>query len=153
MLIPLLISQAQQTPLPGVAPFDQYGRIPWDDEKKKLDNFANALKQQPTMIGYIYIREAQISCEGYAVYHAIENTKYLIHTHHVPWNHVGWRDLGYGARYEVSLWLFPAGSPPQYEPAYQGESVFVENCESLIRRSHEAAKSRLHRIRRGRIKR
>jgi hypothetical protein len=125
-----------------LSPFDRYGRINWEEEKKHLDGFANELKKQPEKIGYIYIREAQISCEGYAQGHAIEVTKYLIQTHQLPWNRVAWRDLGYGDGYEVSLWLFPAGHPPQYVPAYQSEAGYIEDCGSLILRSRWYAKQR-----------
>ncbi len=61
-----------------VSPFDRYGRINWEEDKKHLDGFANQLKKQPEKIGYIYIQEAQISCEGAAKAHAIELTQYLI---------------------------------------------------------------------------
>jgi len=96
-----------------LTPFDRYGRINWEEEKKHLDGFADELKKQPEKIGYIYIREAQISCEGYAQGHAIEVTKYLIQTHRLPWNRVAWRDLGYGDGYEVSLGFFQPGSRPR----------------------------------------
>ena len=137
-----------QNPRSTSDPFDRYGRINWENEKQRVDRFAQELQQRPEMIGYIYIREAQISCEGYAIGHGIELTKYLIQTHHVAWNRVSWRDLGYGDSYEVSLWLFPAGRPPQYQPAYHGEAVYIEDCESLIQRSRAEARRRRRRHRR-----
>jgi len=107
------------------------------------------------MIGYIYVREAQISCTGYALSHAIGVTKYLIQNYEVPWNRVSWKDLGYGDSFEVSLWLFPAGQPPLYVPEYQPESnyTFIEDCLMMARtqqsrkrlRSRGAAKKSLER--------
>jgi hypothetical protein len=125
------------------SPFDRYGRINWEEEKKHLDGFANELKKQPEKIGYIYIREGQISCEGYAQGHAIDVTKYLIQTHQLPWNRVAWRDLGYGDGYEVSLWLFPAGHPPRYVPAYQSEAVYVRSRWYAKQRSLRRAANKL----------
>ena len=57
----LLLSQTVNT---NFLPFDRYGRINWEEETKRLSAFAVELKKQPEMIGYIYIREAQISCAG-----------------------------------------------------------------------------------------
>lgn len=120
-----------------VVPFDRYGRISWEEEEKRLAAFAVQLKMQPQMIGYIYVREAQISCAGNAVGHAIGVTKYLIQNYEVPWNRLSWRDLGYGDGFEVSLWLFPAGRPPLYVPKYQPESnyTFIEDCLMMYRQS------------------
>jgi hypothetical protein len=141
-----------------VLPFDRYGRISWEEEDKRLEAFAVQLKKQPHMIGYIYVREAQISCAGYALSHAIGVTKYLIQNYEVPWNRVSWKDLGYGDGFEVSLWLFPAGQPPLYVPEYQPESnyTFIEDCLMMARtqrakkrlRSRGAANKGLQRTRR-----
>jgi hypothetical protein len=109
----------------------------WEEEEKRLEAFAVQLKKQPQMIGYIYVREAQISCGGYALSHAIGVTRYLIQNYEVPWNRVSWKDLGYGNGFEVSLWLFPAGQPPLYVPEYQPESnnTFIEDCLMMARQS------------------
>jgi hypothetical protein len=103
-------------------PFDQYGRINWYEELKHLDNFAKQLKDQPEMIGYVCIQEAQISGAGYAVGHAIDIK------HHIAWNRVAWRDLGFGDSFQTTLWLYPAGAPPVYLPKYQPETsnTFIE---------------------------
>ena len=159
LLLPFDAVICQSVIAPEVSPFDRYGRINWEAEKAKLDRFGIHLKNHPDMIGYVYIQEAQISCEGYAVGHAIDVTKYLIQTYRLPWNKVAWRDLGYGDGYEVSLWLFPAGRPPQHLPDYRPETNYttLEDCESLIRRSRwfekrralrRAANKRLQRTRR-----
>ena len=118
------------------APFNQYGRMPWRDELKILDTFAEQLKKQPEMTGYIYIQEAQISGAGYAVGHAIEMKKYLIRVHGVRWNRVAWRDLGFGDGFVTSLWFFPTGKAPLYEPAYKPPTneTFIEGMHLPGRR-------------------
>jgi len=139
-----------------VLPFDRYGRISYEEEAKRLEAFAAQLKKQPQMIGYIYVREAQISCAGYAVSHGINATKYLIQAYELPWNRVAWRDLGYGDSFEVSLWLFPAGKAPLYDPPYQPEAMLIEDCSMMarqsrrkkLRNSRSAANKRLERTRR-----
>lgn len=144
--------------VPDVLPFDRYGRIDWAEEKVRLDKFAVQLKNKPDAIGYIYVQVAQISCWGEALSHAIGRTRYLVQVQHLPWNRVAWRDLGYGESFEVSLWLFPAGQPPQYVPEYKPETgiTFIEDCEMMMRRerpqkhrpSNGAANNGLQRTRR-----
>jgi hypothetical protein len=126
----------QTQPPSKLTPFDQYGRITWDEERKRLDSFAEQLMKQPEMTGYIYIQEAQISGEGYAVGHAIDITRYLISLHHIGWNRVAWRDLGFGEKFVTSLWLFPAGQPPLYSPPYKPPTdlTFIEGAPRPVRR-------------------
>jgi len=118
----------QKQAAPEPAPFDRYGRISRDEETDHLDRFAAELIKHPEMTGYIYIQEAQISSPGYAVGHAIDLTKYLITVHHIAWNRVAWRDLGFGNKFVTTLWLFPSGQPPLYSPEYKPptDSTFIE---------------------------
>jgi hypothetical protein len=125
-----------------ISPFDRYGRIDWDDEKPRLEKFANELRNKPESIGYIYVQAAQIACADEALSHAIGRTRYLTQVHHLPWNRVAWRDLGYGESFEVSLWLFPAGVPPRYVPEYKAESTLIEDCEMMMRLQRKHRSSR-----------
>ena len=129
-----VLAQAQAAPPP--TPFDQYGRITWEEEKKHLDLFAEQLRKQLQMTGYIYIQEAQISGEGYAVGHAIDIKKYLMKTRHISRNRIAWRDLGFGQHFVTSLWLFPTGQPPLYSPPYQPPTneTFIEGAPRSRRR-------------------
>jgi len=124
-----------QAPL-NLTPFDRYGRITWDEERKRLDSFAEQLTKQPEMTGYIYIQEAQISGVNYAVGHAIDITQYVIKIHHIRWNRVAWRDLGFGEEFVTSLWLFPTGQPPFYSPPYKPPTdlTFIEGAPRSGRR-------------------
>jgi len=118
----------------------------WEEEEKRLEAFAVQLKKQPQMIGYIYVREAQISCAGNALSHA-GVTRYLVQNYEAPWNRISWKDLGYGDGFEVSLWLFPAGQPPLYVPEYQPESnnTFIEDCLMMARSQRSKKRLRLRR--------
>jgi hypothetical protein len=126
----------QTQALSNLTSFDQYGRITWDEERKRLDRFAEQLMKQPEMTGYIYIQEAQISGEGYAVGHAIDITRYVIRIHHIRWNRVAWRGLGFGEEFVTSLWLFPAGQPPLYSPLMSPPTdlTFIEGAPRPARR-------------------
>ena len=44
--------------------FDQYGRIKWEDEQARLDNFAIQLMNEPDLIGYIFVYDGNNICAG-----------------------------------------------------------------------------------------
>jgi hypothetical protein len=48
---------------------------------------------------------------------------------------LAWRDFDM-ANHLKSLWLFPAGHPPQYVPDYKPEtgSTFIEDCQMMMHR-------------------
>ena len=80
----------------AISPLDRYGRIRWDDEKARLDNFAIHLTMQPDLIGWFMVRAGTISCKGEAQAHAIRAKNYLMNVRQIPWNRIIWRDIGFG---------------------------------------------------------
>ncbi len=136
LLFEAVVVCGQRQGAPEPTPFARYGPVSWDKETDHLDRFAAELIKHPEMTGYIYIQEAQISSVGSAVAHAIELTKYLITAHHIPWNRVAWRDLGFGNESVTTLWLFPSGQPPVYSPEYKPptDSTFIEGVPGPVRK-------------------
>ena len=88
-------------------PFDQYGRIPWEDEKARLDNFAIQLTMTPNSTGYFLVRAGKSSCKNEAQDHALRAKKYLMNVRHIPWNRVIWRDTGYADEFQVTMRIVP----------------------------------------------
>ena len=144
-LVPLIAEARPATPAPDVFWLDKYGDIRWEDEKARLDNFVIQLFNEPKFTGYIYIQVGPHSCPGEAVARAIRARNYLMKVRHFPWDRLAWRDLGYGDFFEVTLWLFPSGSPPRYLPDYQPPSAnhIIDACTALLKRrkSHASNKS------------
>ncbi len=87
--------------------FDRYGRLRWEDEKARLDNFAIQLSMYPNMTGYFLVRAGKSSCKLEAQDHAIRAKNYLMKVRHIPWNRVIWRDTGYDEEFQVIIWLVP----------------------------------------------
>jgi len=104
LIISACVSSALASPTTA---FDRYGRISWEDEKARLDNFAIHLTMFPNTTGYFLVRAGKSSCKGEAQDHGIRAKNYLMKVRHIPWNRVIWRDNGYGDEFEVVIWLVP----------------------------------------------
>ncbi len=57
-LLPFNVVIGKGVFVPDVFWLDRFGRISWEDEKARLDNFAIQLNNQPEMIGYVYVQVA-----------------------------------------------------------------------------------------------
>jgi hypothetical protein len=84
-----------QTSSPVDRFFDQYGRISWENEQARLDNFAIQLMNDPDSIGYIFVYDANNLCAGEAQARAVRAKRYVVEYRGVPWNRVIWRIDGY----------------------------------------------------------
>jgi hypothetical protein len=71
--------------------------------------FAAELKKRPGTIGYIYIQKPRFRVRVMQWGNAIDLTKYLIEVHHIPWNRVAWKDLGFGNSFQTTLWAISCG--------------------------------------------
>ena len=76
-------------------PFDEYGDIPWEDEKARLDNLAIQLQQDPDLIGYVLVYDAAGGCAGEAQARAVRAKRYVVEYRGIAWNRVIWRQEGY----------------------------------------------------------
>ena len=88
---------------PFITPFDQYGRINWEAEQARLDNFAIQLMNDRDSVGYIFIYDGSDLCEGEAQARAIRAKTYLVERRGVPWNRVIWRHDGFREQFMVAL--------------------------------------------------
>jgi hypothetical protein len=116
--------------------FDEYGRICWEDEKARLDNFAIQLQNDnPTTLGHIIVYDGDHACRGEAVARAIRAKKYLVEYRKVEANRVLWRSGGYQRALMTTLVISPQGASiwplePSVSPA---EVTFVGNCRGRVR--------------------
>ena len=108
--------------------FDSYGRIPWEDEKARLDNFAIQLSMEPNTTGYFLVRVGKSSCKNEAQNHALRAKNYLMNVRHIPWNRVIWRDTGYGDDFQVTIWIVPYGSYAAFEYNPATPQHFIRDC-------------------------
>jgi hypothetical protein len=82
---------------------EQYGRINWENEMARLDNFAIQLQNDPDSIGYIFVHDANEMCEGEAQARALRAKRYVVERRGVPWNRVIWRIDGYDDGFTITL--------------------------------------------------
>ena len=78
-----------------VEPFDRIGKISWEHEKARLDNFAIQIQNDPQMIGYIVVFGDKNGCLLNAQRRAVRARNYLVHYRDIDPNRVIWQDLGY----------------------------------------------------------
>jgi len=116
LLLAFSFSSTKATSTVDVFWIDRYGNISWEDEKARLDNFAIQLMNDPNQVGYIIVNVGRVSCKGEAQRRAARAKRYMVHVRGVPENRIIWRDIGYRESLEVSLWIFPLGKPPLYDP-------------------------------------
>jgi len=94
--------------------FDQYGTIPWEDEKARLDNFAIQLQHWENLIGYILVVEAVGGCPGEAQARAFRAKRYLVEHRGIPNNRLIWKVDVYREQLITTLLLVPPEITLQY---------------------------------------
>jgi hypothetical protein len=91
--------------------FDSYGDISWEKEKAHLDNFAIALQQDPSLIGYIIVYAGKRTCVGEAKGRARRAKEYLVKSRRIPEHRIKWVDGGHSEKFRVILQPVPAHAP------------------------------------------
>ncbi|MFL6227148.1 MAG: PKD domain-containing protein [Pyrinomonadaceae bacterium] len=116
------------TPAPPPAPtptkFDQYGNIPRNDVKARLDNFANELQAQPGAQGYIIAYGGRKGVAGEAQRRADFAKDYLVNTRGVDAGRLVTLDGGFQEEASTELWIVPTGAtPPTASPTVDASQV------------------------------
>lgn len=118
------------------SPFDEYGRICWENEKARLDNFAiQLLNDNPTTLGQIIVYDGKRACRGEAVARAQRAKKYLVEYRKVPADRIVWRWGGYRGEMTTTLVIHPSGASiwPFEDSLPLAEVRFVGNCSRKVR--------------------
>ena len=114
--IPATPEPPTPTPTPIEAPtpfqFDTYGNIPRNDVKARLDNFANALQENPGAQGYIIAYGGRRGPAGEAQRRADFARDYLVNTRGIDAGRLVTIDGGFREEATTELWIVPAGATP-----------------------------------------
>ena len=110
--------------------FDQWGDIPFGDERARLDNAAIQLRHDPGFIIYLVIYAAKKSCVGEARARGIRAKNYLVRYRHVKPGQVIWIDGGYGDYFVTDVWIWP----PDMQPPAKTHEANVEPSELVLDR-------------------
>lgn len=128
-------ARSSANPFSPTSPFDKYGRICWEYEKARLDNFAIALLNYPTALGHILVYDGKRACRGEAVARAKRAKKYLVEYRKVPPGRIVWRWGGYLDDPMTTLVIHPAGANifPFVQSLTPNEVTFVGVCNRTVR--------------------
>ena len=128
---------ARSSPNPFLpnSPFDEYGRICWEYEKARLDNFAIALLNYPATLGHIIVYDGERACRGEAVARANRAKKYLVEYRKVPPDRIVWRWGGYLNDTMTTLVIHPIGANiwPFVQSLPVDKVTFVGACNRRVR--------------------
>jgi hypothetical protein len=129
------IAGAKQHPLSRNRIFDEYGRICWENEQARLDNFALRLESWPEQIGNIVVYDGRRACRGEAIARAVRAKQYIVGRRHIDPNRVLWRFGGYKEEFTVVLMDVPRGYPewPAEPTVSPKDIVFAGNCHHRVR--------------------
>ena len=115
-------------PLCSLAPkIDQYGAIPIEEERQRLDRFAELLKASPPeSIGYIFSYAGKNACIYEADWRLRRVLQYLVEKHNIPAKRLVTVDGGFRDDWTVELFIQPnAGCGPLPEPTRKRVEVRV----------------------------
>jgi hypothetical protein len=105
-------------------PFEDYGRIPFNDEKPRLDNFAIQLQHDPALKGYIVVYARCCARQDEAKRRARRAKKYLVNVRGIAPTRVMTMDGGCRETLTTGLYLLHRDlPPPAAKPILDGSEV------------------------------
>ena len=106
--------------------FDEYGNIPFSDEKARLDNFAIQLQNVEKEYGFIIVYAGRKATYGEAQIRAHRARDYLINVRGIAPERVKAVDGGFREELSVLLYVVPDGwSPPAPDPTVDPSEVEI----------------------------
>jgi hypothetical protein len=109
--------------LPVSRRFDRYGDLAFVDEKKRLDYFAEQLKNETASQGYILVYGRRGAPAGEAKTRAARAKDYLVTKLGIVAERLATIDGGDHPRLEIELWITPQGGRPPSPINDQGDEV------------------------------
>ena len=117
--------------------FDEWGDIPFSEEKARLDNAAIQWQGQPRYIIYLVIYAGQRACIGEAKARGERAKNHLV-KRHVLADHVVWVDGGWKKEVSTEVWMWPPRiRKPSVFPEFnlkRSEVKLEKNCKIKWRR-------------------
>jgi hypothetical protein len=109
---------------PRARKIDEYGRIQFNDEKARLDNFAIELQNDPTATGYIIAYGGRVGRRGEAQARADRAKNYLVNQRGIDPSRIQTIDGGFREDLTVELWIAPSGATqPELSPSVDPSEV------------------------------
>jgi hypothetical protein len=134
---------AQQASKPTVlAPdkYDEWGDVPFPNERTHLDKIAYQLKEWPLSVVYLVIHAGKKSCKGEAQARGVRASDYLLKQHIEP-ERIVWIDAGWRRDMTIDVWIWPRqlGRPSSStdKDLKRSEVTIVGNCKNKYRSASE----------------
>jgi hypothetical protein len=107
-------------------PLDHYGKIPFDDEKARLDNFSIELLNDPQAQGYLVCYGGRVGRAGEAWARCKRAKNYMVAVRGIAPSRIVTVNGGYREDLSVWLWVVPAGAkPPALLPTVDPKEVRI----------------------------
>ena len=114
------------------SPFASYGNVCWEDEKARLDNFAVALQNAPTVTGEIIVYAGRQSCPSEAKYRGNRARSWILKRGLDP-KRVVVIDAGFQREVYTYLIIRPKGSDPYDVPgSLSKKEVSIKRCVDKV---------------------
>lgn len=102
----------------SVRMFDEYGDIPFRNEKARLKNLAHFISRDaPTSVAYILVYGGRRSCRNEAQLRANRAKNYLLTSHRIPAERIITVDGGYREELTVELFIVSGSATAPYAAA------------------------------------
>jgi hypothetical protein len=129
-------ARAQGDPPPTTNPvafkFDEFGDVPASDIAARLDNFANALMEQPQVKGFVIAYRSRRDLPGLSGRLMSLMRNYLINSRGIDPNRVAGVDGGSAGCIVQELWLVQPGAVPKpLASAYRSDFEDVESTRKF----------------------
>jgi hypothetical protein len=92
--------------------FDEFGDIARNDEKARLDNFAIALQNDPSAMGYLIVYPGATSKRRDVQDHFGRVIEYLVHSRQIDQSRIKTIEGRKKGELRVELWIVPQGATP-----------------------------------------
>lgn len=112
--------------------FDEWGKLPVNDENARLDNIAIYLqKDQPAWVVYLMFYDGKRACAGELKARAVRAKKWLM-KRGIAEDRIIWKNAGYREEFTVQVWTWKrdVGEPGNYSTVSLND-VRVVNCHRL----------------------
>ena len=116
---------------PGVrdTKIDEYGNIPWKDEKQRLDWLAEVLEGGPEGVIYLNFYDGRRGCAGEARRRALRAKDYLVRVRGVRPEQVVWRWGGHREDLTTEAWVLqPSERAPAVVPTVDPREARPRVC-------------------------
>lgn len=123
-------------------PLDEYGRIKFEDEQARLDNFAITLQEVPEMDGYLVCYGGRTGRRGEARARCERAKRYLVGRRRLAPEKLVLVDGGYQEELTVWLWILPPGTNFTPTPTVDPKDVRFADATKRTKSKKRAPRQR-----------